>query len=503
MLTEEDCKLYARWWYQCCVDGDWHTKQIAGLRPDALGQYVADMVATRAKDEAEIIQELNRGDIGRVQDRAELALIEDGRSEDVDEDSVAFRRLCAYMLRGSLEATRKAKAEEAGDFAYETRDPLFKTLPPAATDADLGGAPTVALVAASDVAAPSGPSIASLVEPFITKKATKARVSEKTQNDYRVSLALFMQVVGRDRQVAAITGNEVVAFKNLLEECPSNFRKRLHTDDLREAIRLNAERPQTERLDTLDPKTINEKYLSNVKTFFDWVRGEKHIKESPAIGVRALMPAGRDAVDERDPFSVDDLRRIFAAPSFVDTSLMDRNHEFWAPLIGLFTGCRLNEIGQLNTADIVEMNGMPHFRICEQDDDQHLKSAAAKRWIPVHSELMSLGFLDYVEATGGGRLFPDWGLSEDGYYSSSFSKRFSRFLKTINVKTDKKTFHSFRHSFADALDEVVEEGVRDIFMGHASGHVRRRYGSKPPKQAWSEAFQKLAYPRLDLSHLRP
>lgn len=499
MLTDADCKFYARWWYQACMDEDWNWKQMAALRPDLAGDINDGFQRTRALTEANIIKELNSGDISRVVLQAEEALTEDGRGDEADENSADFRRLCAFMLRGALEAVRKAKAEEAADFSYEPTDPLFKGSPPQSPEAPTPVAPVAVAPAAPP---PTGPSIASMTEPFITEKTNLGKVSTKTQNDYRASLALFMQVVGAARPVAAITGDDVVAFKNLLVACPTNFRKRLGTDNLREAVRLNAERSEG-RLDTLDPKTINEKYLSNVKTFFDWARTNRLVKESPASGVRAEQPKNHDAVEDRHPFTVEDLHQIFVTPFFTETPRDRRAYRLWAPLIGLFSGCRLSEIGQLQTRDIVDLNGIPHFAIRDETAGQHLKTAAARRWVPVHSELVALGLLDYVARQGSGRLFPDWPISGDGYYSSAYSKWFGRLLTTAGVKTDKKSFHSFRHTAADALDEVVEASVRDKFLGHSSGQVRDRYGSKPPKQAWSEAFLRLSYPGLDLSHLQP
>ena len=142
-----------------------------------------------------------------------------------------------------MEATRRAKAEDEGEFGYTARDPLFRDqhIIPGVVDGNLPqqGAnphPTAAPPVASPQSAPAGPTIGDLVEPFISEKTTRAKVSTKTQDDYRASLRLFMQVVGADRPVAAITDEEVVKFKELLLQCPTNFRKRLKTDNLEEAI---------------------------------------------------------------------------------------------------------------------------------------------------------------------------------------------------------------------------------------------------------------------------
>jgi len=496
MLTDDDCKYYARWWHKVCLDEDWSWKQMAALAPHLATDINSDMIRDRPKTESAIINEMNNGDISRVVLHAQMALTEDERAEDADENNADFRRLCSYMLRGALEATRKAKAEEVGDFTYEVRDPLFKEEPSSVV------APISVPATQVPQGVASGPTLASLVERFVAEKANMAKVSAKTQADYRASLDLFGQLVGPDQPVETITGSDVVEFKNLLILCPTNFRKRLRTNSLREAVRLNSVR-EGGPLDTLYPKTINEKYLSNVKTFFDWAKINKYVSESPALRVRAEQPKDKEAVDERDPFTLDDLCRIFASNTFLQASGNKHGYRFWPALIALFTGCRLNEIGQLRADDIVLLHGIPHFAVRDADDDQRLKSIAARRWIPVHHELVALGFLDFVKQREGGRLFPDWQKSGDGYYSSSYSKWFSRLLKVVDVKTDKKSFHSFRHTFADALDEVVEASIRDKFLGHSSDKVRDRYGSKQPKLAWSEAFLRLSYPGLDLSHLRP
>lgn len=493
MLTEADYHFYARWWYQACLDEHWGWKQLAAELPDKAGPINDDLINDRAKDEARILQELNRGDISRVEVHAQLALMEDGRSDDLENDD--FPRLCAYMLRAALEANRRTQAEDKGDFGYETRDPLFKPLP------EPPKVQPVFAFAAQPAAPydPKGPSLGDLVEPFINDKGLLAKVASKTLNDYRTTLTLFLQVVGADTPIKAVRGEDVVEFKNLLITCPVNFRKRLGTDSLREAVRLNAERT-ADRLNTLDPKTINEKYLSNLKSFFDWAKENKLVSVSPAVGVRAQQPR-KDAVMERDPFSIADLKCLFSHPRFVDAD--NRDHRFWAPLIALFTGCRLSEIGQLRVDDIMDLHDIPHFSIRDDAEDQHLKTNASRRWVPVHPELIALGLLDFVQRQGKGRLFPGWSMSADGYLSSSYSTWFSRLLSNAEIKTDKKSFHSFRHNVADALDEVVEAGVRDKFLGHVSGKVRDRYGSKPPKRAWSEAFMRMSYPNLDLSHLYP
>ncbi len=62
------------------------------------------------------------------------------------------------------------------------------------------------------------------------------------------------------------------------------------------------------------------------------------------------------------------------------------------------------------------------------------------RRIPVHPELIRLGFLDFVErqrAARQARLFPELTAGKYGSASAQFSKRFGRLLRSIGI-TDKR-----------------------------------------------------------------
>ena len=95
-----------------------------------------------------------------------------------------------------------------------------------------------------------------------------------------------------------------------------------------------------------------------------------------------------------------------------------------------------------------------------EKSDKRLKGSHSKRRIPIHPEILRLGFLDYLAERRGDdshpRLFPTAARGADGYYSSPFSKWFGRF-RTLTLGAEcKATFHSFRHHFREALDEPGE-----------------------------------------------
>lgn len=177
---------------------------------------------------------------------------------------------------------------------------------------------------------------------------------------------------------------------------------------------------------------------------------------------------------------------------------------FWLPLIALHTGMRLGEVALLETADMRQVHGIWIFDVHERGDKQ-LKTASSKRQVPVHKTLIKIGLLEYHKAVLGeehSKLFPEIKPASDGYESSAFSKRFSRFLKRIGVKTDNRiVFHSFRHTMKDMLREAgVGVDVQNAICGHEDGSVQANYGSGYTAKRLKQELHKIQVP-VDLAHL--
>jgi hypothetical protein len=74
---------------------------------------------------------------------------------------------------------------------------------------------------------------------------------------------------------------------------------------------------------------------------------------------------------------------------------------FWLPLLGLYTGARLNELAPLGAADVTT----------DLAEGRRLKTVGSRRSVPVHTELLRIGFTDFVDHVrkrngANGRLFP-------------------------------------------------------------------------------------------------
>ena len=76
---------------------------------------------------------------------------------------------------------------------------------------------------------------------------------------------------------------------------------------------------------------------------------------------------------------------------------------FWIPLLALFLGCRLNELCQLDCADIQKHSGIYCLHISPDDRETMLKKKEVKRTktkntriVPIPQKILDLGFLKYI-----------------------------------------------------------------------------------------------------------
>ena len=209
---------------------------------------------------------------------------------------------------------------------------------------------------------------------------------------------------------------------------------------------------------------------------------------------------------------------LFASPLFTGCKSLaschleggivpNQSHKYWVPLIGLFTGMRLQEILQLYVEDVYSQDGIWVFDLNQNHEDQRLKSPHSRRLVPIHPSLIQLGILEHLKmrkTTGKSqRLFPDAEMASDGTYSSIFSKWFGRYLKNMNIKTDKTSFHSLRHNVKDLFRQSGEsDELAENFVGRSTGSTGEAYGSGFTAERLQEALGKLKYaPLLDVERI--
>ncbi|MCJ2110508.1 site-specific integrase [Methylobacterium sp. E-025] len=406
-----------------------------------------------------------------------------------DAASAQFRQLLALLRRGRLEGIHRNRARLSGDYQDKVFDPVFRPR-----------------------AEPNGKTLAQVITAFRAEPERAGQIT-KLQQTYASVFRLASEMFGTDRLVREIGREECKVFRSMVQSLPPNATKLFPKKSLVDVAKLAT--PDTDRL---RPATVNH-YLDALATLFNYAEGEGWITQNPA---KRLAMKGVKKRHRRDPFTAAELIKIFQAPLF--TGCLDdqngyakpgpdrpRRGRFWIPLVGLYTGMRQGEIAQLRTDDVRLFQGVLCIFIVADGDDvdeadrKRVKTEAGERYVPIHPTLEQIGFALHVERmrkAGAERLFPDIVRGADGYFSP-FSKWFGRFLTEIGVKRDRNAFHSFRHSFRDAMREAaVPLDVVTALGGWVRGGLEEHYGSgRITAPVLQQHMQRICYEGLDLSHL--
>jgi integrase len=91
---------------------------------------------------------------------------------------------------------------------------------------------------------------------------------------------------------------------------------------------------------------------------------------------------------------------------------------YWIPWIGLYTGARLSEIAQLLTEAARQLHGV-WIHYLTREGSKSTKTAGSQRVVPIRSELVDLGLLDYrrtMVARGEKQLFPEIKSDQRGFF---------------------------------------------------------------------------------------
>lgn len=139
----------------------------------------------------------------------------------------------------------------------------------------------------------------------------------------------------------------------------------------------------------------------------------------------------------RTSFTTSELKSLFDTPLFTA-------HEWpqgakcaagvWLPLLALFSGARQAEIAGLQVTNVQHETDTPLlFIVADRKAGKTPKTKVSERVIPVHPQLVKLGFLEYVEARARegvhAWLFP--AVAPDQHRAlAAWSKWFSRYMRT-------------------------------------------------------------------------
>jgi integrase len=398
------------------------------------------------------------------------------------------------VWRGLRELDRRRLARLDGSYA-PTIDPLF------------------------DPGKPPSPTVGELAGELLDEKREDAKINggaRKSFEKHKASLALIVEILGDDRLASAVDYDVCKMVRATLARVPTNRTKLFRGLTINESI----ERAQAEGLPCLSPIT-QQTYLTALRELLELARMKGIVKANHAA---SMKPLKRDAVaagDKRMPLTLDQIAKFFdsdfyavcAAGGPKPYAVADKDWRFWLPFLCLFMGLRPNEACQLRKGDVrTTTNGVAYLDIVASTDDgdestskKTLKTETSRRRIPIHGELLKLGFMDFVATRKSSEalLFsvrPD----KDGNHARYALKRFAEtYLPAAIELTPRQSFYSLRHSFRDALrrSNAPPEILR-AFGGWTDGaSVSDAYGDKYDPDHTVAHMARISFPGLDLSRL--
>jgi integrase len=336
-----------------------------------------------------------------------------------------------------------------------------------------------------------------------------------TVHEYKRAVEMFIQLHG-DLAVLEIKRSHALKYREAIQTVPHPRAGALRTATLPELSAWSLKNPEASRVSAA---SVN-KQLGAVMAIASWAHANGIMPEdAPWSNPFANMSVQEDQ-SERTSFETGELQLLFAAPAFTKHEYPEGGRgsaAFWLPLLALFTGARQGELGGLAVTDVQMDPGSSTpllYITAKASRGRRLKTKTSQRVVPIHTELVRLGFLRYVDEVrsrdgADAWLFPLIAPVVGKPRSSAWSKWFGRYLSAQGVKDTNKVFHSFRHRFKDeARAGGVEVEVHNALMGQADGSVGGRYGAKEMLMRFGvavlrEAVAKVAYVGLDLSGVQP
>lgn len=364
------------------------------------------------------------------------------------------------------------------------------------------------------------PTVSRAFEGWREKRERGGLDAGKSAREFETQIKRFIDVHG-DLSLAVVSKSQCNEFRDLMSHYPARPTKQQREMPIRELVA--SLKSSGVEYSPLTPKTLNDTVLAAVKAVFADAF-DAHGLPNPMAGV--AVPEAPKHAPSRLPYSGDDLAKLFASDCFTGRPVEDDDAagdaQKWVPLLGAFSGARLEELAQLAVTDIKRQGEIQFIHFQEQYDGsdpgfkRSLKNASSHRYVPIHSVLVGLGFLEFVRRQrdhGEVHLFPlmKWSERKKRDKSHKVSQRFTNWWAAYSrgiVPDAKKSFHSFRHTVTERLRNAgVEEALTDALTGHATPGQGAKYGRNRKGMIYSmpvlaSAIEKLSYAEIDLGVIR-
>jgi integrase len=313
------------------------------------------------------------------------------------------------------------------------------------------------------------------------------RSTRKTIDEFRSSLGRFVEFYG-DMQVELVSRSVVQDYRAKLAAFPVKVvgASKMTAPQL-------VELAQRDTLPTLSAVTVRNRLrvLGAVLGYavrMDWIK--ENPVDASGVAKAAGNAAGARAARRRKDYTKTELHTIFSSPLFTPAGWRPPRGDYgqalyWLPILLYYTGARREELCQLTANDVQKEDSTPYLAILsldEEDAGRTVKTQGSRRRVPIHADLVALGFLDYAQSVPqDGQLFPRLKASPAGFYGANVGKAWAKYVREVaELQSPASPSHGFRHTFKTMSRQVsIPEDIHDAITGHDDGSVSRDYGSMP------------------------
>lgn len=326
--------------------------------------------------------------------------------------------------------------------------------------------------------------VAEVIDLYCQEQQARGAWTDKTEFELLGSYSTLKLLCG-GAPLADFTRERATSVMMSLSSLPANAAKKPQYRDKSIPELLSMDIPAADRL---NPRTVN-KVMSRLSTALKWAVRAGHVASNAAEGLQISLKKVK-ANQDRDVYSQEELEAIYKKT--LPWKHTKDFHRFWVPMIGMYSGLRVDEICQLYYEDVHQVDGVWVFDV-NAEEDKKTKTESSKRIVPVHSKLLEMGLLLIVSPTSE-RVFPQLPKRRDGY-SQDFSRWWGTWARKNITEEPRKVFHSLRHAVANRLKQA---GVQETVISEVLGHTQQslamgRYGKDYDVPMLKDAIENLDF----------
>lgn len=255
-------------------------------------------------------------------------------------------------------------------------------------------------------------------------------------------LRLFQAVLGAETPVESIRQLHVTDFLRNICRLPSNWAHRFDSGAATIPAMMAEVAPEA-----MAPLTYTDNYRAPLKAFLRDARRDFGDEGFPVLIVDGIEYSGdrEPGEDKQRALTVPELQVLIEGPQFAAIAAGPQHAcMYWFTVLALFTGARPRELCQANPqVDFGQEGGHWYIDLTEHTAagkgiEKTIKTGEERR-IPLHPELIRLGFPEYVErlkASGKDRLFPSFRVKKGNPFEAA-GDDFTALLKVVGLYDDK------------------------------------------------------------------